>query len=82
MGDNRRPMTPKALFISVRIKTISQLADKTGLSRQLCHLLWHGRRAAGREAALAIEQATNLPLGTIFAVLNGPTTKKRKVLIR
>jgi hypothetical protein len=72
-------MTPKALFISVRIKTIKQLADKTGLSRQLCHLLWHGRRAAGREAGLAIEQATGLPLGTIFAVLDGPNKKTRKV---
>jgi len=72
-------MTPKAMFRAVRIKTITEMADKTGLSRQLCHLLWHGRRAAGREAALAIEAATSIPLSLIFVVLNGPQNKKRKV---
>jgi len=75
-------MTPKTMFRVCRIKTITQLADKTGLSRQLCHLLWHKQRAAGREAALAIEEVTGLPLALIFHVLNGPRQKKRKVTKR
>jgi len=75
-------MTPKTMFMAVRIKTITELAEKTGLSRQLCHLLWHKKRPAGREAALAIEEVTGLPLALIFYVLNGPRQKKRKVTKR
>jgi len=71
-------MTPQALFHSVGINTITELVDKTGLSRMMCHLLWHNQQRAGRSVAEAINRATNLPLGTIFAVLNGPSKKKRK----
>lgn len=72
-------MTPKTLFMTVRIKTIAQLAEKTGMSRQMAHLLWHGLRPAGRESALAIEAATGLPLALIFHVLHGPSKRNRKV---
>jgi len=71
-------MTPEALFRSVGLRTIKRVSVKTGLSRQLCYLLWHNRQTCGREAAIAIHESTDLPLGTIFAILNGPPKRKRK----
>jgi len=72
-------MTPKTMFMCARIKTITEMAEKTGLTRQMCHLLWHKKRPAGRESALAIEAATGIPLALIFHVLNGPSKRNRKV---
>jgi len=74
-------MTCQQLMKSVGIKTITEMVSRTGLSRQMCHLLWHGNQRAGRDAAQAISDGTGLPLGTIFAVINGPpkkTKRKRK----
>jgi len=70
-------MTPPTLFKSVGIKTITELTERTGLSRHMCHMLWHGQVRAGREAGEAIARVTGIPIGTIFEVCNGKKAKRK-----
>ena len=72
-------MTPPRLFKSVGIKTIKDLTERTGLSRHMCHMLWHGQVRAGREAGEAIARCTGINIAIIFEVCNGKKAKRSKI---
>ncbi len=61
-------MTLQDLLIPLGINTSSQLAHKTGLSKQLCHLLWMGKTYPGWKSAVAIQKTTGLRLEHLLSL--------------
>lgn len=61
-------MTLQDLMKPLGINSGADLSKKTGLSRQLAHLLWTGQSYPGWKSAQAIQRATGVQLEHLLSL--------------
>ena len=70
-------MTLPNLLKRYDIHTIRELTHRTGLSRQQCWALWHGKTGVGLETVKLLHEKLKIPLEELIQIDPPPDPKKR-----